>query len=70
MFLFDVKLLEDYLKKIETYRSVNELYAKVQFNTVACVGITYCIICSLILDMNNIKINKSKFINPCSRHPR
>jgi hypothetical protein len=44
MFLFDVKLLEDYLKKIETCRSVYELYVKVQFNTAPFVGITYLVV--------------------------
>jgi len=44
MSLFDVELLEDYLKKIETCRSVYELYMKLQFNTAPFVDITYLVV--------------------------
>ena len=45
MCLFDVKLPENDLKKIETFRNVNESYIKkCLFNTAALVGITYLIV--------------------------
>jgi len=45
MCFFDVKLPENDLKKIETFRNVNEPYIKkCLFNTAALVGITYLIV--------------------------
>ena len=44
MCLFDVKITENDLKKVETCRNVNELYVKVQFNTAGFVGIAYLIV--------------------------
>jgi hypothetical protein len=37
--LFDVKLPEDDLKKIETCHCINELHVKVYFNSCASVGV-------------------------------
>jgi len=39
--LFDVKLHEEDLKKIETRRSISELYVKLLFNNCAFAGIDY-----------------------------
>jgi hypothetical protein len=39
--LFDVKLTEDDLKKIETCGSLGDWYVKVYFNTDAFVGVNY-----------------------------